>query len=251
MGYLRCLVCSVALLACRGADPTEDCDDRVSELMVFLRAMDHTGNLVDDEDAPGIELAAHPGAHVYTGAWPPALVVTPGKRRWLRAAFDRDPHVAALAIDQRVPWSEVDAALDELWRTGHDHVLLVFSAPSPVHPPPRVPFDDELDRTLRLHTRVEAFQRAVTQLTARCTPIIEGYRNIWHDESASPTDNMLRETGEGLRACGCRADLPAMRAMLWRFAGNPHPQRVVELDLPSTFPALPKATPWSIASGAL
>lgn len=266
----------VALAACSGSGSGsgKSCDAEVDDLMAFLNAMDHTPPLVQLDDK--VRLVERSDGKGGPPPPMPVVVLAPGKTQLVafygephdvddlevaltramanvpamsaKDSARRDPRVIALAVDRTVPWSRVQGALDTMRLVGATAALLVFETTSPVAAPPRVAFDDELDKLLSGDSanRASELAKRVGELTKDCAPLAKSYAAVGGEED-DRASVIIAATGEGLRACSCRADLPALRSTLWRIAGNAHPQRYVVAAL-ATPPTIPFDTPWAEAS---
>jgi hypothetical protein len=257
MNRALCLVGLVA--ACGKSGP--DCKARVGEVMAFLDKMDHEppviGGIDDVKLVQRPELPAKPNPLAEI-----ALVLRPGKitsggqelrlealadelttrkqhaqdhadKMGPRFQKDFDPDRIAIAIDASTPWSQIVAVTDQVSQAKLDHVWLVFDAPSPVAPPPRVPIDDDLDKLEHSDAPNKATEiaRLATTVVDKCPAMKKVFGAVSSDEDSDKAGAIISGTGPALIDCDCAADPGAIRALLWRVAGNRQPERVLEITL--------------------
>ena len=55
------------------------------------------------------------------------------------------------------------------------------------------------------------------------------------DEGGDKAQVIIEGSGEALLDCHCASDVAAFRALMWRIAGNPHPNALLELTIDQSY----------------
>ena len=272
-------VLALAALAACGKSKSE-CKAESDDLMTFLRAMDRSV-VLDLGDAKLATRTGLPRTDLSYAA--PLVIVTPkglvlhdapvapdqlatvltAARTQLEAdiaaghfshAHPPDPAQVYFAIDADVPWSQVVSLTDSASTAGLTHVGFVVGHPSPVPPPPRTPTDDEIDTFIhdRPHAATKLAEIA-SRIVEPCGAMKKVFGAVSSDEGGDKGAEIIEGTGPALIECKCSLDVPALRTVLWRVAGNPHPIEALSVELVRDAPPLaqPGATPWAAAQAQL
>jgi hypothetical protein len=159
-----------------------------------------------------------------------------------------------LVIDEAVAWETVVWVVETLHEARFDAPFFVFARPPATPPPPRTWLDDELDR---MHTANLSDGRAAasglrSRVLRSCGAITRAFESTAAVEG-DKVEHLIRAIGPALVQCNCDVDLAALRTLMWRLAGNPHPTSALRIALArdASGIALPAATPWREASQRL
>jgi hypothetical protein len=262
------LVVLLLLVAC--GKKQSDCIAEANELSHFLTTMDHDPPILglDDvkllarTDLPHTKLVRAPGIVIGPKATTidgravtdDQLAEALDKERRFIESYPRlakEPRRVYLAIDEAAPWQRVVSAVSVAQHAGFVKGAFAFARPASTPPPPRAPIDDDLDRLLTEEpaNRASKLAKLAEQTVKSCDALMREFGSVAATEG-DKADIILHAVGPALVECNCNTDLPAVRSLMWRVAGNPHPVNVLEVDLdPIVKPLeLPGATPWREAS---
>lgn len=261
---------AVALVVLVGCGKSKaQCRSEVHDLMAFLHAMDHTQRFADR-----VELVARPEAPPFTDlpstqivVMKPDAILYRGVRttaaalgEQLTTGFARlhdDPRIrrrVALVIDAKARWDRVVEVAQAVAGAGFDQVSFVFDKPSPVAPPPRSSVDAKLDALLAgpdNGNQAVQVAKLAAHVIDSCAPLKKVFGSV--AEADDQGAFVIEGIGKALPACDCDVDVPALRSIMWRVAGNPHPSREVVVTLAKNAAqlVLPAATSWRDASPKL
>ena len=248
-----------------------DCIAEANELSHFLTTMDHDPPILGLDDVkllarpelPHTKLVRAPG--IVVGATKTTLDGRAVTDDQLAEALDRErrfvesvprlakePRRVYLAIDEAAPWQRVVSAVSVAQRAGFVKGGFAFARPAATPPPPRAPIDDDLDQIMKDDNpsdRATKVAKLTSEAIKSCDALMHELGSVAATEG-DKADIILHAVGPALVECNCNTDLPAVRSLMWRIAGNPHPVNVLEVDLdPRVNPLeLPAATPWREAS---
>ena len=272
------LLAALALCGCKRGG--EDCPARAEELGRFLTSMDHDMSLVRLDE--GLALVTRRDLAPLEPVLAPVVEVSPagialqGERvadpaelgvRLAEARARAEEHADMLpegerdtlgrlhlALDGRTTWDTAVAVTGAAHGAGYTEVTFVFARPPATPPPPRTAVDDELDRALQKDPAERATEaaRIAERIVKGCAPIERLFGSVAATEG-DKAGALLAGIGPALVECDCAVDLPALRSVMWRIAGNPRPMTGLTLALsPEAAPiALPAATPWQEAGPRL
>jgi hypothetical protein len=260
--------------------PARDCKAQVAELSAFFHAMNHDPMVVWASD--DVHLVMRPELPAIDGLEAPIVTLTPAGLRfqdkrpsWTELGpllvheklhlddeisehrYPRDlegkidSRHAWLVIDAAATWGDVVKLTDMIGKVGFDRPTFVFGKPSPVAPPPRSAIDDELDKIGGADSgnRATALANAITKVIATCPPLTKVFAEIGNREGGDKAQDLLDHSGPAILACDCNLDVAAYRSVIWRTAGNPHPETSLPVTLAASGTAIaqPAATPWADA----
>jgi hypothetical protein len=263
-------IVALALVACSGQSGP-DCKTRVAELMTFLQAMDHSiavsyepsAHLVmrqelpskDPPDAPVMTLVGGKtfldGKAYALTELGDALVAAKQhmdetiEKRHLEGRLD-SRHVM-LALDENATWGDFVLAIETVTRAGLDRPVLVYGKASLVTAPPRVPFDDKIDAIQKGGPdSATELARLASDVAKPCPALGKVFGAVAPEEGTDKAKAIIDGSGPALLDCKCAADVASFRALMWRIAGNLHPNGLLELTIDKTGEqvAFPAATPW-------
>jgi hypothetical protein len=165
-----------------------------------------------------------------------------------------DPELLYFQIDSDVPWARVVDGMEAAAGAGFDHPSFVFALPPGTPPPPCTwvePKFEELRKAAgsdgsELATGVAGIAKRIVE---SCPALVAFYGRVGASEGGNAS-YVVEGTGEALIDCGCDADLPALRSVMYVVLGNPHPTGVITVQLakdarPLVFSA---TTTWGEAS---
>jgi hypothetical protein len=263
------LVVLLFVVAC--GKKQSDCLAEANELSRFLTAMDHEPPIAGVEDiklvartdlprtamheAPGIVIGPKSTMVDGRAVTTDQLGVELDKKRRFIESYPRlanEPRRVYIAVDEATPWQSVVSVVDTAHRAGFVKAAFAFARPASTPPPPRAPIDDDIDRIIKggdPSDRASKIAKLTQETVKSCDELTGVFKSVAATEG-DKADFILGAVGPALVGCNCKADLPAVRSLMWRIAGNPHPVNVIEVDLdPHANPLeLPAATPWREAS---
>ncbi len=156
-----------------------------------------------------------------------------------------------LAIDAQAPWQRVVELFEALQGNAFDSALLVFArTPIVSTPPPRTPFDEELDALEKAapSDRAERLAKLVSQLIRECQATKDLFASV------APTEDKAKFIMDGLPpalvACRCRTDVPALKSLMYRLLANRAPTTTLRVTFGGAEVAHRGNVPWAEASAA-
>jgi len=263
------LVVLLVLAAC--GKKHSDCITEANELSHFLTTIDHDPPILGVDD---IQLVARPELPRTTLGRAPGIVVGPKatmidgravtddqlaealdkERRFIESVprLAHEPRRVYFAIDEAAPWQRVVSAVSVAQRAGFVKGAFAFARPAATPPPPRAPIDDDIDGIIKdpnASDRASKLAKLAGDVVKSCDELMHAFGSVASVEG-DKAEILLNAVGPALVDCNCNADLPAVRSLMWRVAGNPHPVNVIEVDLdPRVNPlALPAKSPWRDAA---
>lgn len=170
----------------------------------------------------------------------------------LRPDWVKEPRRVYFLIDPATPWERVVAAVDAANKAGLTAPGFVFEAPQPIQPVPRSPMDDKLDAVMKAEPSERATEVAqlASKVVDRCGPLEEAFGRVAGSEGENKAMIIARSVKPSLIGCECKADIPALRSVLFRIMYVPRPPRVITFDPDGGKQPieLPKPTTWAEAS---
>jgi hypothetical protein len=160
----------------------------------------------------------------------------------------KEPRRVYLAIDEAAPWQRVVSVVSVAKTAGFVKVAFAFARPAAGPPAPRAPIDDDLDGIIKdasASDRASKVAKLASETVKSCDALMREFGSVAATEG-DKADIILHAVGPALVECNCNTDLAAVRSLMWRVAGNPHPVNVIEVELDPHVPPLefPAATPW-------
>ena len=273
------LLAALALLGCKRGG--EDCPARAEELGRFLTSMDHDMSLVALDE--GLEPVRRDDLAPLEPALSPVVQVRPdaitfqgdrvadaaelgvrlaearaGAEEVAEMTPERERGALRrlhLVLDRRTTWDTAVQVTDAAREAGYTEVIFVFARPPATPPPPRSAVDDELDRALQKDSSERATEaaRIAERIVKGCAAIERLFGSVASTPGEDKAARLLAGVGPALVECDCAVDIPALRSVLWRIAGNPRPLSAVTVELAPDAPpiTLPAATTWEKAAARL
>jgi hypothetical protein len=263
------LVVLLLLVAC--GKKQSDCIAEANELSHFLTTMDHDPPILGLDDVKLLSRPELPHTRLVRAA---GIVIGPKattldgravtdealaealdrERRFIESypRLAKEPRRVYLAIDEAAPWQRVVSVVSVAKTAGFVTAAFAFARPAATPPPPRAPVDDDLDGIMKdasASDRATKVAKLTSEAVKSCDALMREFGSVAATEG-DKADIILHAVGPALVECNCNTDLPTVRSLMWRIAGNPHPVNVLEVDLdPHVTPLeLPATTPWREAS---
>jgi hypothetical protein len=260
------LALTVVALASACGKSKAKCKQEVDELMPYLRSLDMEGSMFNVHEAT--HLAPRPDAPKAT-KYAPVVVMSAKQTTFegqpvpdrkalthrltsvkdeleLRtyATKDRvDPALLYFKIDSDVSWDRVVDGAEAAAAVGFDHPSFVFALPVSAQPPPRTWVEPKFEQLTKAHGNDATDIANITMgIVASCPALQAVYGSVTPSNGENKAVTIVEGTGPALLDCGCDADLPALRSVMYLLLGNPHPMGVIGVQLakdgkPLSFPA--------------
>ena len=159
-----------------------------------------------------------------------------------------DTKRAYLIIDEDTSWAAVVNAFDEAKAGGITEIGFVFVQPVEIKKIPRAAVDDELDKLTKSDASNKATKVAelMTKEIKSCPSLQKLFGSVASDDGNDKASYLIEGIPEALVECECRANLPAIRSIMYRIIANPTPTRVLVVTTtePTTKIAAKADTRW-------
>jgi hypothetical protein len=279
---MRVIVAVLVLLVACGKSK-EACKAEVDDLMTYLRSLDLEGQaillddstqlvlragtprpkqgapvvalqggktLLSDESAEGARVVAGSDLAGELGASRAQLVARleryPGRH-------PRDLELVYVAISGETTWDRIVASAQAAAEAGFVHVSFVFALPPGPPPPPRTWVEDRIDALQKKGVHggemAQEAAKAGKGIVESCPALVKLYGAVTPDDGKNKAVTIVEGTGPALIDCNCKADVPALRSMMYAILAMSHPVGVIDVKLAKDGKAieLPASTTWTEA----
>ncbi|MGE5184779.1 MAG: hypothetical protein ACM31C_22055 [Acidobacteriota bacterium] len=271
----------IAVLALGCGKSKAKCQAEADDLVRFLRATDHGGQVVKVDD--DMHLVLRPELAHGDPVMAPVVVIEERSivyqgqlcddvaelRERLADTFAKQREGVArgqvpkhfvwdkrlyLEIDAAAKWGTIAAAADTAGEVGYVPYF-VFAVPARVRPPPRAPIDDELDRIAKGEDPASKATRFAKQLGSQidsCPALTRLFGTVSSEED-DKAKFLIDGLGPALVDCDCKPDLANLRAAMYRLLADEHPIGNVPVTIARDAPPLelPATMTWKEASAKL
>lgn len=138
------------------------------------------------------------------------------------------PEKLLLAVDAQAPWADVVRVADAAARAGFRHLVVLFAPYGAMQlPHPGVcAIDADLDAARAISDPVRKAPK-MARLAKRVLNPCEGLDGVFRSLSVSNPDTrarvLTRMLPDAVSGCGCRVDIPSLKALLWSVYSQPAP----------------------------